>query len=87
MSENTIKDLIKTRERVVRAVMSKELSTNTAASLLGITRQGLWKIVKRVKKEGLTQSALLGRKRGPKGGRINPAWNRTPEWLEEKLED
>ena len=79
MSENTIKDLIKTRERIVKAVINKELSVKTGARILGMTRQGLWKMIKRVKEQGFTTIALLGNKRGPKGGRINPAPNKTPE--------
>ena len=44
-----------------------------------MTCQGLWKMMKRVKEQGFTTVALLDNKRGPKGGRINPAPNKTPE--------
>ena len=49
MSENTIKDLIETRERIVKAIANKELSVKTETRILGMTFQGLWKMMRRVK--------------------------------------
>lgn len=65
MSESTIRKLVEARLRVVNEVNSGKLSVTFGADLLGITRQGLWKLRRSVKK--YWSSAVTGRKRGPKG--------------------
>jgi len=75
--------LIETRKEVLRQVNQGELSVGTAASLLGVTRQAVWKMRRRVAVYG--PEAVTGRKRGPKS--YYRVWNRTPEWMEEKVEE
>jgi len=82
MTENTIQTLVNTRLRVVRDVNQGVLSVTTGAQLLGITRQGLWKLRKNVEKYG--SSAVIGRKRGPKT--YHRVHNRVPEWVEDTVE-
>ena len=82
MSEATIRKLIEARLRVVNEVNAGKLSVNSGAKILGITRQGLWKLRRSVEKHG--SSAVMGRKRGPKGyQRPN---NRTERWIENTVE-
>lgn len=83
MSHRTISSLIETRKEVIRQVNQGELAVGTAASILGVTRQALWKMRRRVVIYGL--EAVTGRKRGPK--LYHRVWNRTPEWMEEKVEE
>ena len=52
MTNSNIESLVETRKRVIKAVLKKEMSVSCGANLLGITRQGLWKIKNRVKKQG-----------------------------------
>ena len=82
MSKDTIRKLVDTRLRVVNEVNSGKLSANAGANLLGITRQGLWKLRKSVNRYG--SSAITGRKRGPKAYR--KAYNRTEKWIEDTVE-
>lgn len=83
MTYSTRLSLIKTKKEVVEAVNKGKLAVSTAANLLGITRQGLWKLRKNYATYG--NQALLGRKRGPKSWfRVH---NRTPEWVEDKVAD
>lgn len=74
--------LLKTKREILKQVEEGKLGIKTASHLLGITRQGLWKLRKNYHQFGLR--SLIGRKRGPK------SWfkvhNRTPEWVEEKIE-
>jgi transposase InsO family protein len=83
MGHRTIVSLIETRKEIIRQVNQEVLAVGTAAAILGVTRQALWKMRKRVAAWGL--EAAIGRKRGPKG--YHRVWNRTPAWLEEKVED
>ena len=84
MSDDTIKALVETRKRIVREVNDGRLSVKDGARFLGMTRQGLWKLRRNVEKHGM-EKAVTGRKRGPLPGcRI---WNRTPTWIEEKVEN
>lgn len=85
MTDFTIGTLVDTRKRIIKSVIQKQLSIKSAASLLGITRQGVWKIIKRVNMGGVTETTLLGHKRGPRLG--VSVWNRTPEETEKKIED
>ncbi|EKD90031.1 MAG: Transposase [uncultured bacterium] len=81
MTYSTTLDLLKTKKEVLVKVNQGKLGVVTAASLLGITRQGFWKLRKRFNSEGY--QALLGRKRGPKSWyRVH---NRTPKWIEDKV--
>jgi len=83
MTDFTRKSLLKTKEEIIRQVEEGKLAVKTGAELLGITRQGLWKL--RLNYQQYGQLALKGRKRGPKSYfRVH---NRTPEWVEEKIED
>ena len=82
MSEATIRKLVEARLRVVNEVNSGKLSVESGAKILGITRQGLWKLRKSVEKHGST--AITGRKRGPKAYRR--AKNRTEKWIEDTVE-
>jgi transposase InsO family protein len=83
MTYSTRLSLIKTKKEVIRAVNQGKLAVSTAAHLLGITRQGLWKLRKNYSQYG--NQALLGRKRGPKSWfRVH---NRTPQWVEDKVAD
>src|SRR3990167_3242207 len=82
MTENTIQTLVSTRLRVVRDVNQGVLSVTTGAQILGITRQGLWKLRKSVERYG--SSAVTGRKRGPKT--YHRVYNRVPEWIEDTVE-
>ena len=82
MSEAVIRKLVEARLRVVNEVNSGKLSINSGAKILGITRQGLWKLRKSVNKYG--SGAITGRKRGPRGyQRPN---NRTEKWIEDTVE-
>ena len=83
MTQFTIDSLVDTRKRIIRSVIRKELPVSSGAHLLGLTRQGVWKIVKRVKKDGITESTLLGGKRGPRLG--VRAWNRTDKEVEDQV--
>lgn len=82
MSKDAIRKLVETRLRVVNEVNSGKLSVGSGAKLLGITRQGLWKLRKSVEKHG--SGAITGRKRGPKV--YKRAYNRTPKWIEDTVE-
>jgi transposase InsO family protein len=83
MTYSTRLSLIKTKKEVVEAVNQGQLAVATAANLLGLTRQGLWKLRQSYAQYG--NQALLGRKRGPKSWfRVH---NRTPEWVEDKVSD
>ena len=83
MSEHTIETLVDTRKRVVLDVNQGNLSVEVAASILGISRQGLWKLRRKVDEFGL--ESVVGRKRGPKY--YNLPYNRTPKWIEETVDD
>jgi hypothetical protein len=83
MSKDTIGKLIETRLRVVNEVNTGKLSVESGAALLGITRQGLWKLRKSVAKYG--SGAITGRKRGPKA--YQKAYNRTEKWIEDTVEE
>src|SRR3972149_2036409 len=83
MSEKTIENLVETRKRVVLDVNQGNLSVEAAASILGISRQGLWKLRRKVDEFGL--ESVVGRKRGPKY--YNLPYNRTPKWIEETVDD
>jgi len=82
MSENTVRKLVEARLRVVNEVNSGKLSVTSGAKILGITRQGLWKLRKSVEEHG--SSAVCGRKRGPKA--YKKAHNRTERWIEDTVE-
>lgn len=82
MSKHTICKLVETRLRVVNEVNSQKLSVESGAKLLGITRQGLWKLRKSVEKYGA--NAVTGRKRGPKS--YYRVHNRTDKWIEDTVE-
>ncbi len=83
MTYSTRLKLIKTKKEVVEAVNEGKLAVSTAAHLLGITRQGVWKLRRNYAACG--NQALLGRKRGPKTWfRVH---NRTPQWVEDKVAD
>lgn len=82
MTEYTISSLLKTKKEVLKQVEEGKLSVKTASSLLGITRQGLWKLRRNYQQYGAI--ALKGRKRGPRS--CSRPHNRTPEWVEEKVE-
>ena len=82
MTNTTIDNLVETRKRVVLQVNQGELSSSLGAQILGISRQGLWKLRKRVSEDGLI--SVLGRKRGPKP--YSKIWNRTPSWIEDTVE-
>jgi Integrase core domain len=82
MTDFTKSGLLKTKREIVDQVEAGQLAVKTAAGLLGITRQGLWKLRVNYRCHGLV--ALAGRKRGPGPG-FRPG-NRTPEWLETKIE-
>ena len=83
MTDYTIQSLVDTRKRIVLQVNKGKLSVNDAAKLLGITRQGLWKLRVNVERYGL-HKGILGRKRGPLPGSVT--WNKTPRWIENKVE-
>ena len=75
--------LLKTKKEILIAVEEGKLSVKDAALLLGMTRQGLWKLRKSFRL--YRNLALIGRKRGPKAYyRVS---NRTPEWVEQKVEE
>jgi len=82
MSENTVRKLVEARLRVVNEVNSGKLSVSSGAKILGITRQGLWKLRRSVEEHG--SSAICGRKRGPKI--YQRAHNRTQKWVEDTVE-
>ena len=82
MTNYTRVSLLKTKKEILEQVGEGKLSVKGAARLLRITRQGLWKLRKNYNRYG--NQALIGRKRGPKTWfRVH---NRTPEWVEEKVE-
>jgi len=82
MTQYTKVVLLKTKKEILNQVEEGKLGVKTASHLLGITRQGLWKLRKSFKEHG--NLALIGCKRGPKGWfRVH---NRTPQWAEEKVE-
>ncbi len=82
MTEYTVSQLVGTKKRVLEALDKRQLGVAEAANLLGLTRQGLWKMRERVRLFG--DGALNGRKRGPS---VNtPIHNKTPEWAEEVVE-
>ena len=82
MTKYTRLSLLKTKKEIVRQVEEGKLGVNTASHLLGITRQGLWKLRKNYREHGL--KGLVSRKRGPKSWfRVH---NRTPEWMEKRVE-
>jgi len=83
MTDYTIAKLVDTRKRVVLLVDKGDLSVTEGATLLGITRQGLWKLRRNIDRYGL-ERGLLGRKRGPLPGSLT--WNRTPAWIEDKVQ-
>ena len=81
MTKSTRLSLLKTKRELLRQVDEGKLGVAAAASLLGITRQGLWKLRRSYQRYGL--KALVGRRRGPKSWfRVH---NRTPEWVEDKV--
>lgn len=83
MTKYTTTCLLRTKKKILNEVEEGKLSINTASHILGITRQGLWKLRQNLKTHG--NQALIGRKRGPKSWyRVH---NRTPEWMEEKVEE
>ncbi len=82
MSEKTIKNLVETRKRVVMDVNQGHLSVDAGAHILGMSRQGFWKLRKKVNEFGL--ESICGRKRGPKA--YNRPHNRTDKWIEETVE-
>lgn len=83
MTHLTTISLLRTKKEILVKVNQGELGVTTAASLLGMTRQGFWKLRKRFNTVGY--QGLVGRKRGPKSWyRVH---NRTPEWVESKVED
>ena len=83
MGKYTTVSLLKTKKEILTQLEEGKLGVKAAASLLGITRQGLWKLRKSYRTNG--NLALVGRKRGPKSWfRVH---NRTPEWVEEKIEE
>jgi transposase InsO family protein len=82
MSKRELGKLIDTKLRVVNEVNSGKLSVNAGAKILGITRQGLWKLRRSVEKHG--SSAVTGRRRGPKV--YKRAYNRKPGWIEDTVE-
>ncbi|MFH1561621.1 MAG: DDE-type integrase/transposase/recombinase [Patescibacteria group bacterium] len=83
MTEYTRLELLKTKREILKQVEEGKLGVKTASNLLGITRQGLWKLRKNYRDYGLV--ALIGRKRGPRAY-VRPH-NRTPAWVEKKIED
>jgi transposase InsO family protein len=83
MTDHSIENLVETRKRVLVQVNQGELSVGLGAQILGITRQGLWKLRKKVATYGV--ATIIGRKRGPKT--YHRVWNRTPEWMEEKVDE
>jgi transposase InsO family protein len=83
MTDHSIETLVETRKRVLIQVNRGELSIDLGAKILGISRQGLWKLRKKVSLYGL--ETIMGRKRGPKP--YVRIWNRTPEWMEHIVED
>lgn len=82
MTDNSIENLVETRKRVIIQVNQGELSVYLGAKILGLSRQGLWKLRARVERCGM--EAAIGLKRGPKPySRIH---NRTPVWIEDTVE-
>jgi len=83
MTKSTRLSLLKTKKEVLQQVNEGKLGVAAAASLLGITRQGLWKLRRNYRQHG--SQALIGRRRGPKSWfRVH---NRTPSWAEDKAAD
>lgn len=83
MTDYTIKTLVDTKEKIIQKVERKQLSVNEASELLGMSRQGLWKLRNNYERYG--RKALTGLKRGPKPG--VKVWNKTPESIEERVEE
>ena len=81
-SDHSIENLVETRKRVLTQVNQGQLSVSLGAKILGISRQGLWKLRRRVKQQGLQY--VLGHKRGPKP--YQKIWNKTPVWIEDTVE-
>jgi len=82
MTEYTRAQLLGTKKQVLKAVDEGQLSVESGAKFLGITRQGLWKMRERIRLFGW--GVLEGRKRGPSVN--SPIHNKTPEWAEEVVE-
>ena len=83
MTDHSIENLVETRKRVLLQVNQGTLSVSLGAKILGISRQGLWKLRKRVNKRGF--GVVTGRKRGPKP--YQKIWNKTPAWIEDTVEE
>ena len=83
MSEKTIKNLVETRKKVVMDVNQGYLSVDAGARILGMSRQGFWKLRKKVSEFGL--ESVVGRKRGPKT--YTRPHNRTDKWIEENCRE
>src|SRR3990167_5718515 len=58
------------------------LSVNAGAHILGMSRQGFWKLRRKVNEFGL--ESVVGRKRGPKA--YTRPHNRTEKWIEDTVE-
>lgn len=82
MSDKTIKNLVETRKRVLTDVNHGLISMSGACRILGISRQGLWKLRKKVRDYGI--ETVTGRKRGPKS--YHRPYNRTPAEIEDTVE-
>jgi hypothetical protein len=82
MKEYTVSPKWDTKKAILQAIDEGQLSVIRGARLLGITRQGLWKMRQRVSEFGW--SKLEGSKRGPSP--LSPIHNKTPEWIEEVVE-
>jgi hypothetical protein len=81
MTEYTKAHLLALKMHVLTELEVGKLAVSTAATILGMTRQGVWKLRKRW--ETQRYQALLGRKRGPKS--YHRVHNRTPELVEEQV--
>lgn len=82
MGKKTLEGLVETRKRIITDVNKGTLSVDAASRILGMTRQGLWKLRKQVKEHG--EQAITGCKRGPKS--YHKAHNRKDEWIEVQVE-
>lgn len=82
MTDNSIENLVETRKQVILQVNQGTLSVDLGARILGISRQGLWKLRKRIGTHGM--ESILGLKRGPKP--YTRIWNKTPAWIEDTVE-
>lgn len=49
MTEYTVSQLVGTKKRVLEALDKRQLGVAEAANLLGLTRQGLWKMRERIR--------------------------------------